>query len=300
MNAENLNDKIKLHEAAVSMFHDRAAMDESGRENRAPGMTTDSECGSVTHIPSTPGVHLTPDAERRIFNYNFRGPIPSQHRCQRSLFGKTMEVEITETPKKKPSSFQTRTPLRSQSRELFTSTPVRKLHPLSQFQLHNDTVDEIAEIDAVLASVTPPCRSLSSIPSPRSINLTPRTDYSRSQKKPCNEQKTHVTSTSNDTPNVQPKHAAVAVRFIPGVKTSLTREKLIQNFKEALELNIKAKNRYCKYEKEYLLKIGESRKVEMIEAKMNKLDGIRFEAIKGVEAMTTEWTTVCFLLSREA
>ena len=233
MNAENLNDKIKLHEAAVSMFHDRAAMDESGRENRAPnylmrdemesnnerrghriqaipllsansrgetlssfdpstenGVST-SECkfsylfiyylrkligkflamenvhqqqrqsiprrhsvssnsststsrsripklmtkskyGSVTHIPSTPGVHLTPDAERRIFDYNYRGPVPLKHRCQRSLFGTTVEVETTETPKKKRSISQTRTPLRTQSRErdnLTWSMPKYNIRP---------------------------------------------------------------------------------------------------------------------------------------------------------------------------
>ena len=233
-------------------------------------------------------------------------------------------------------------------------TPVRKLLPISTSQLHNDTVAEIAKIDAVLASVTPPCRNISSIPSPRTINLTPRTDYSRSPQtkiernvekmqisNPINdhvndkreeihrvtpvkekisepfqiqpsssptkampgfEQETDLTFAANITPEIQSKYAPATFQLTPGtkLKTSLTREKLIQNFKEALELNIKAKNRYCKYEKEYLLKIGESRKVELIEAKMNKLDGIRFEAIKGVEAMTTEWTTVCFLLSREA
>ena len=44
---------------------------------------------------------LSPNAQKRVFCYEFRGPIPSHHHCRRSLFGSgPIDIPQTETPKK--------------------------------------------------------------------------------------------------------------------------------------------------------------------------------------------------------
>ncbi|KAE9546457.1 hypothetical protein FO519_010331, partial [Halicephalobus sp. NKZ332] len=60
------------------------------------------------HRSTTPGINegmnsrpLTPEAQRRVFNYEFRGPIPAHHHCRRSLFGSgSIDIPQMETPKK--------------------------------------------------------------------------------------------------------------------------------------------------------------------------------------------------------
>uniref|UniRef100_A0AC35GKT0 Uncharacterized protein n=1 Tax=Panagrolaimus sp. PS1159 TaxID=55785 RepID=A0AC35GKT0_9BILA len=72
-----------------------------------------SRNASISRIPAIIRERLTPDAEKRVFNWNYRGPIPTKHHCQRSLFGKHVDVtpEPVETPKRRSQS-KNRTPLR--------------------------------------------------------------------------------------------------------------------------------------------------------------------------------------------
>uniref|UniRef100_A0A914YGM2 Uncharacterized protein n=1 Tax=Panagrolaimus superbus TaxID=310955 RepID=A0A914YGM2_9BILA len=115
-----------------------------------------SRNASLTHIPALSHERLTPDAEKRVFNYNYRGPIPTKHHCQRSLFGKTVEVEPVETPKKRIQS-KNRTPLRQHTHEHQIPT----YHHRPGMHLHESSCDAARQLQASKSSANVATKSKS-------------------------------------------------------------------------------------------------------------------------------------------
>uniref|UniRef100_A0A7E4V7J1 RanBP2-type domain-containing protein n=1 Tax=Panagrellus redivivus TaxID=6233 RepID=A0A7E4V7J1_PANRE len=102
-----------------------------------------------TRAQSTDNLMLTPDAKQRVFNYDFRGPIPRNHHCQRSLFGKSVDVPedpttapkctpVRKRPFKSPMSAD-RKPRPRQMSPAFKST--LKTSEIGQQTLHQTSCD---------------------------------------------------------------------------------------------------------------------------------------------------------------
>uniref|UniRef100_A0AC34QQH6 Uncharacterized protein n=1 Tax=Panagrolaimus sp. JU765 TaxID=591449 RepID=A0AC34QQH6_9BILA len=100
---KNLPNRKRLHSISSNSSAGSRAQRVATKPKRARSITP-GKASTKNDI----NVRLTPDAERRVMSYNFRGPLPSNHHCQRSLFGKTFDVEQTETPKKSKRSLSLR------------------------------------------------------------------------------------------------------------------------------------------------------------------------------------------------
>uniref|UniRef100_A0A914Q0Q5 Uncharacterized protein n=1 Tax=Panagrolaimus davidi TaxID=227884 RepID=A0A914Q0Q5_9BILA len=150
-----------------SLHHQRrvrrhSVSSESSTSSTGRSRKTASRNASLSRIPAIPRERLTPDAEKRVFNYNYRGPIPTKHHCQRSLFGKHVDVtpEPVETPKRRSQS-KNRTPLRQNSE-------IPRYDHRPGMHLHESSCDAARKLQASKSST-----NVSSIPWNFDLRKTP-------------------------------------------------------------------------------------------------------------------------------